>query len=432
MTINKNINQAILLSCTFLLMLGVGLKMVDYMSNNNNSTPQPLNSNSNSNRLNTIQPSNAGDNLYLPKNISLIDFLREARISPCQDMAFQETNKYLNRFSGNHLDLAGSDNISSYRYDTFTATPTDVESILDKGVRENDLPIESFTLSELETAARSVPRNCGSAQFFYLGRINALELHKMDCCKNGDIINLASQFNALESTSSELSPVKDWRHDFTQGPMASLQAVAAAKHRESASLQRKLPDALEDLLSRCMVDRTSITNKYRDLYQNGYLQLWKITDINDLRELNSFLKNHVNEMKFLSQWVKCEGSEKKQLQVFTAAPSFQDHYVDWKYNKAKTNLYKECCITLITAQYRGLAQAAKIRSNQIQSNINLHVTMVGQGAFRNPPETIPAVLNVLNEELQGCSKVSVHLHHYMENYWEPYANDLGLNVVSAN
>ncbi len=322
MTINKNINQAILLSCTFLLMLGVGLKMVDYMSNNN-STPQPLNSNSNSNRLNTIQPSNAGDNLYLSKNISLIDFLREARISPCQDVAFQETNKYLNRFSGSHLDLAGSDDISSYRYDTFTATPTDVESILDKGVRENDLPIESFTLSELETAARSVPRNCGSAQFFYLGGINALKLHEMDCCKNGDIINLASQFNALESTSSRLSPVKNWRYDFTQGPMASLQAVAAAKHRESASLQRKLPDALEDLLSRCMVDGTSITNKYRDLYQNGYLQLWKITDINDLRELNSFLKNHVNEMKFLSQWVKCEGSEKNSFKYLLLRRHFK-------------------------------------------------------------------------------------------------------------
>ncbi len=46
--------------------------------------------------------------------------------------------------------------------------------------------------------------------------------------------------------------------------------------------------------------------------------------------------------------------------------------------------------------------------------------MVGQGAFRNPPETIPAVLNVLNEELQGCSKVSVRLHHFNENYWIKY------------
>ena len=74
-----------------------------------------------------------------------------------------------------------------------------------------------------------------------------------------------------------------------------------------------------------------------------------------------------------------------------------------------TELRRECCVILIEAQYKALAQAAAIRSVQTGKNVKLHVSMVGHGVFNNPDETVDAALKVLKEELEGYD-VTVFLH----------------------
>ena len=64
------------------------------------------------------------------------------------------------------------------------------------------------------------------------------------------IVQVASQFNAMESVGSFFSPFINWvTYDPSQGPRASGQAVASEKQRESAYLKGKLPDMLEKLIN---------------------------------------------------------------------------------------------------------------------------------------------------------------------------------------
>ena len=135
-------------------------------------------------------------------------------------------------------------------------------------------------------------------------------------------------------------------------------------------------------------------------------------------------------MKLLSQWVKCEGSEKMQLQVFSAAPNFGGKY--WSSQLSdRDKLLKECCIKLIEVQYKALAQVASMRADTSGKRIGLHVTMIGNGVFSNPKDTIRVALKALKENLAGHN-VDVYLHCYKDNIWSDYANELGINCESLN
>lgn len=411
-------------------------------------------SSSENNSTDSYESSSDSDNNPVELRCELLtSFLSNVNIPYAQELACNKieeiSRKNVKRFKGNHLTLAGAKEISSCRLECpdFSRT-TEVESILDEGIADLDgdtvdldddtvekklPPILEFKLSDLKSAKNSIKtdRN-GESKFFYLQGINALDLYKSKYYTKGSVVNLASQFNALESTSDELSSVINWVRDtHTQGPMGALQAIAAAKYRESAKCMDCLLDAIEDLLQKCKVSNEQIiTDKYQNLYKNGYLKLSEIKDINDLRTFNSFLKDHVNEMNFLSQWARCEGSEMTQLQVFTAAPSFQGEEINWESNDERTKLLKECCITLVGAQYRALAQSAAIRSAETGENVGLHVNMVGRGAFKNPVDTIPEALKALSDELKD-QNVTVYLHYYQkENFWEKYTKQAGISDVT--
>lgn len=96
--------------------------------------------------------------------------------------------------------------------------------------------------------------------------------------------------------------------------------------------------------------------------------MMEITDVEDMREFLAFLENDENllkNMKVLMQWVKCEGTGKKQLQFFTAAPSFQYESKNiWHESSEIMNLRRKACIKLVEIQYKAMAQAAAIISPQ--------------------------------------------------------------------
>ena len=147
--------------------------------------------------------------------------------------------------------------------------------------------------------------------------------------------------------------------------------------------------------------------------------MMEITDVKDMKTFTSFLENNLKDIKFLSQWVRCEGTGKKQLQVFTAAPSFQGRGGNiWDKKDELTNLRREACARLVEVQYKALAQAAAIRSTETGENVKLHVSMIGHGVFNNPDETVAASLKVLKNELKGYD-VTVFLHVRLDkpNVW---------------
>jgi hypothetical protein len=100
------------------------------------------------------------------------------------------------------------------------------------------------------------------------------------------------------------------------------------------------------------------------------------------------------------------------LQVFSAAPSFQSSVVDWgnpdSQHGERYDCYRRISTALLTAQYRALAQMARLAGR------SLHLTAVGMGVFRNPPEAFYAAVGAALQELEG-SGLEVFLHGYTKN-----------------
>lgn len=351
------------------------------------------------------------------KENQVVSYFTEEKISDAQQQAYDITNEYYGKKDRHSPHFSMLPNISSNRgYDN----PTELEQILDDAVMNDDLPIESFTLDEIKNVKNSYTPNPGVQPEYEIvsGGYDAINLHKT--AADGAIVQVASQYNCLESVSTDFSPVRNWYYDNTQGPMACLQAVAATKHREAAALQGKLPDAIKDLLDNCTVSPSwyscksvSITDKYPFLYQNGYFQATEVgkNSLSDLRELANYIKDNKGQLGFNSQWVKCEGTGKKQLHVFNAAPSFQyDWDLDWDdENDEYIQLYEEICKDLVAEQYRAIAQVAAIKSAASGKQVELHLCQVGQGAFYNTLKTMPEALKAVKEELEGFN-VKVYLH----------------------
>ena len=362
-------------------------------------------------------------------NTPIVKFLTEAKISKAQEDAFAITNK-LSKTYFNHCEIAKIVSTDRY-YDK--SSPTNLESSLDKAVKSGDLPIQNFTIEDMQKAKDSIVLNPEkNAKFILEENFDAINLHEKNSCTDGDIVNLASQFNALESVRNEPTAVKYWPYDRTQGPYCALQSVAGTKHREAAHLQGKLADALEDTLKNCKIDGKAITKKYPNLYKGGYLELMEITNEKDMETFLKFLEDDKNlkNMKVLMQWVKCEGTGKKQLQFFTAAPSFQSYSKKiWDSNSRIMDLRKKACIKLVEIQYKIMAMAAAIISSQNGKNVRLHVCMVGHGAFNNPEETIHAALKTLKEELNGIdATVLLQTRPGYSNIWEKgNPKELGIN-----
>ncbi|WP_156865133.1 hypothetical protein [Pajaroellobacter abortibovis] len=222
-------------------------------------------------------------------------------------------------------------------------------------------------------------------------------LHEVPLAKNS-ILQLASQFNFLESPNNQITPVSAYLYDSTQGPQGSIEAGAAALHRTAAVRAQKLHHALTMLLPA----------NHQSYYQNGYLELFKIPD-DQLSGVFNYVKQRVSKMRVLAQWVQCEASGRVQLQVFSAAPSYQGVSMP-----QDDSIGAQFCRFVVGTQYEVIGKLAVIRSLIAQQNVPVHLTLVGQGAFNNPPSVLKVALKRLADVIKGCPRVYVYLHAYNE------------------
>lgn len=372
------------------------------------------------------------------ENLSIVKYLTEKNISKAQENAFKITNGISKKYGYDHKNISKIVSSERYHHQYGDERATDLESGLDKDVKNGDLPLPNFSVEDMQNARNKVVLgHKNDVKFVLYPSFDAMKLHETKECRDGDIVNLASQFNALESMSNEPTSVKYWYMDKTQGPYCALQSIAATKHREAAHLQNKLTDGLKEALDHCIVDGKPITEKHPELYKGGYLEMMAITDENDMKQFLEFLENKENlskYMKVLMQWVKCEGTGKKQLQFFTAAPSFQGYSKTiWNVKSNLMNLRRQACVKLVEIQYRAMAQAAAIMAAESGKSVRLHVTMVGHGVFNNPPETVPVALKALKEELSGVdATVFLHNRPNNPNVWEQKGKlkELGIDPIS--
>jgi hypothetical protein len=241
----------------------------------------------------------------------------------------------------------------------------------------------------LEGSSKSA--NLEKPTFYLVQNVGINGLNRTDLGR-GAIVQLASQFNYLESPSPELVPVSQYLYDHTQGPQGVIEAAAGTLHRHAAVIAGKLPHALHNVLP---------TNN-SDVYKNGYLELGHLNDAT-CKSLEKTIKDNISELEILPQWVMCETSGAYQLQVFASAPSFQGSK-----SPAPGSCAARIAEMIVVKQYELIAKLAVIQSKSY-GRIPLHLTLVGQGAFNNPTSIIEKALNAVAKVVKG-HKVDVYVH----------------------
>lgn len=255
----------------------------------------------------------------------------------------------------------------------------------------------TWTIGEIDEAYKMImPKQdvLKSAIIYLVEKVGVTGIHKTPLGK-GACQQLASQYNFRESQTENNATVHSYRWDYTQGPLGSIEAAAAALHRTAASEVGKLPHALSHVLP----------GDHDYYYKNGYLMAGKLSEA-EQKDLLEVITKNINKLKVLPQWVMCESSRVYQLQIFSAAPYFQRA----RKNPAADIYGAQICNLLVAAQYEAIAKIAAIRAYLTDTSIPLHLTMVGQGVFKNPPEVMTQSFERLAEICKYHPGVHVYTH----------------------
>lgn len=222
--------------------------------------------------------------------------------------------------------------------------------------------------------------------------IDALHLASMDIAKNG-VLQVASQFNFLESTSNAYTPISEYSNDWTQGPRASLSVPASLVIRD---FQFEKSDPSVGFF-------VSSNANYRGGY---YVPSPFVREaFNEYLEISQ----NIEDLPILVQDGFDSLSNNLVTQIFCAAPSFQNAKAP-----DETSIQALICNTLMSAQYEAAARVAVHKSLVTKAEVPLHLTLVGQGAFNNNKS---AIMNGISKVISiiGSHNVKVYIHVYGQN-----------------
>jgi hypothetical protein len=204
------------------------------------------------------------------------------------------------------------------------------------------------------------------------------------------LFQVASQFNFLESTNTEHMPLRRYAWDRTQGPRASLGCPGMLALRNAAFKH------VEDL------EVQPFFAPLRAAYSRGYF-CPRLLAAGDEESALRHVSEHWRDLRVLAQTGKTLfGTE--TTQVFMAAPSFQ--------GERRPSISEDAgrmCEIIVARQYQALGALAARRAAETGRCVNLHVTLLGQGAFRNPPEVMETALALLLSAV-GDADVVVYVH----------------------
>jgi len=235
------------------------------------------------------------------------------------------------------------------------------------------------------------------ANFIIVKGVNVLEIAKSKLVIDS-IIQVASQFNFLESTSINYMDITNYINDKTQGPLSSIASLEALILRDNSVAKQKILGQQEGIFK-------NISN----IYKNGYLIPWIIPDDKEKKKILKQLTKNKGKLEILAQKSKPElGNGISFTQVFSAAPSFQGYYTP-----IKDSIDDKFCKLLVPLQYACIAKLAAIQNVATGKSVNLHLTLIGQGQFNNRPEVMNLAMSEIYKNINGYN-VNVYIHAFKD------------------
>ena len=263
-------------------------------------------------------------------------------------------------------------------------------------LKENVPP--SFQIKEIDEAyqeqqkAKPAGKNTGKSNLFVVEGVDALFLPFADIARGG-IVQVASQFNALESPGVRKAKLGEYAGDWTQGPRVVMPCAHALIQRDLDNLMDY--NAFQDVIP----DKAKRDNLIKD----GYVQ-WG----DNPKQLQVYLganNENVKKLRILSMWVKPELSDTNFIQCYTAAPPTNGSYG----NAGPVAEQDAIAETLVVEQYKAIAKMAVIRSREIGGTIPLHLTLVGGGVFANSPKVLQNALQEVRAIIAN-ENVDLYIH----------------------
>jgi hypothetical protein len=192
--------------------------------------------------------------------------------------------------------------------------------------------------------------------------------------------------------------ITNYINDKTQGPLSSIASLEALILRDNAVAKQKILGQQEDIFK-------DIPN----IYKNGYLMPWRIPDGKEKEKILKKMTKNKGKLEILAQKSKPElGNGILFTQVFSAAPSFQGYRIP-----LKNSLDDKFCMLLVPIQYACIAKLAAIQSIATGKRVNIHLTLIGQGVFKNRLEVINSAMAEIYKYINGFN-INVYIHAFKD------------------
>lgn len=268
----------------------------------------------------------------------------------------------------------------------------------ERRAREQVRPV---TVGELRARYAAIPRPAGPAgTVFTVTGLDALSL-ALSNVSQGSICQVASQFNGLESTSTQRATLTSYATDFTQGPRSVMPCLHELATREVSDF-----NAFARMLS--ADDR----NRF---IRNGYVQ-WG----NNPQAFLDCINGRSDDLLVLGMVARPELADHSVLQVYAAAPPTSAYG-----NSGDREVQRRIARQLVIPQYEAIAMMAVIRAHQTGREVNLNLTLVGGGVFGNDPVVLNEAIERVREIVRNHAvRVAIHVFNPNELSRYPILRDL--------
>ena len=265
------------------------------------------------------------------------------------------------------------------------------------------------TISELR---QSVKRNVGPSTLSHEVVGDALLLHA-DPANAGDMFQVASQFNALEFPSPEMTPedgISDYQFDATQGPACSLAAAAGTVYRnylvtmnghrgQTAQQQINNLHSLENMLSGGPY--WQVTNGYVESSEQQLTSLAVKVRNFDRDDLVGVVRIGLQSQTEVTFCNRFEVNTEPHLvnQAYCSA-------ISCGYSQVETHLWEPIATIALDAAYEGTLLAAAALRDQGLGTGRVWLTFIGGGVFGNKS---PWIKDAISRSIKRTSNLGLNI-----------------------